>query len=219
MKVNFVEFTRFVSKYRGSLYTLLFLGFVDLSFFNNYLNFSRTTSKIRDTIPVLKTASEIATLEPIKPLKTDESLATVPKTSTRYIFGSSTAKASSAFHIANVVDVADPSVDAGNGIKRFNYKGANRFLYGHSTLAFSPLKRLYVGNTFTATLDGVTKTYRVEQRVVFNKASDLDNNAARRAALYTGKYNGSSYDLALMTCGNGSNDDSNFRLVLFANAI
>ena len=213
MKVNF---SKFVYLFRGQLYTLLFLGFIGLSFLNNSLNFSRNSSEILDAAPVSGTLAELPLIPEVAPVEI-EPLATVPRTSTPYLFGASTSRASSLFTIRNVEDVSDPSVDAGTGIKRYNYRGKNRFLYAHSNLAFAPIKTLYSGSTFSATLDGVTKTYRVVARVVFKK-SELDSNSGLRAAIYSAAYQGKKYDLALMTCGDGTNDDSNYRLVLFAYA-
>ena len=220
MSINFGKFARFVAKYRGAIYSFLLFVFIGLSFLNNYFNFTRKTSEILDAAPVLTTKSDLSALPLIDAKKTElintSYVASTPSTSTRYVFSNnSNSNQPTLFTISRVENVSDPSIDAGNGIKRYNYNGKNRFLYAHSTRAFAPIKHIYAGGRFTATLDGVTKTYRVERREVFAK-SDLDSNASLRASIYSASYRGKTYDLSLMTCGNGTNDDSNYRLVLFA---
>lgn len=118
------------------------------------------------------------------------------------------------FKITNPARVSDPSVDAGRGVKRYGAK----FLYGHSSLAFNRLKTLYEGDRFLVEMDGETVTYEVSRRVVLAK-STLDASSSLRSAIYGAAYRGQSYDLSLMTCGDGTNDDDSYRLILFVNRV
>ena len=118
------------------------------------------------------------------------------------------------FKITNPERVSDPSVDAGYGVKRYGAK----FLYGHSTLAFNRLKTLYEGDRFVVEMDGQTVTYQVSRRVVLSKAA-LDASSSLRSAIYGAAYRGQAYDLALMTCGDGTNDDESSRLILFVSRV
>lgn len=95
------------------------------------------------------------------------------------------------------------------------------FYYAHSNLAFAPVKNLYVGNIFTITDSTGTHTYEVAVRDVFEREY-LNSRAGKSAVtspLYKAKYYGTQYDISLMTCGDGTNDDSNYRLLIFANRI
>ena len=220
------------SNFSGALCSLLFLTLAGLTFLNHQLSFDIPASnKVRDAFDAAAPFTEVKKLD-IREIKTEIAssyVSGVPASSHYYASYSapsqSTAR-SAGFHINEPAVVNNPNVDAGYGVKRyidqrFGYIG--KFLYGHSTLAFSPLKTLYDGSQFTATINGVTSTYRVSGRYVYNKASQLDGSGAnnkRRDSIYRAKdESGNVHSLSLMTCGNGSNDDSNWRLVLFADAI
>ena len=220
------------SNFSGALCSLLFLTLAGLTFLNHQLSFDIPAStKVRDAFDVSLSLTELKKLD-IREIKTEIASTYASSVPTaNYYYASYSAPAAStsrstSFHINEPAVVNNPNVDAGYGVKRYidqkyGYKG--KFLYGHSTLAFSALKSLYVGSQFTATIDGVTSTYRVSARYVFNKASQLDGrgaNNSRRDRIYRAKDEDSNaHSLSLMTCGNGSNDDSNWRLVLFADAI
>ncbi|MBQ6571048.1 sortase [Candidatus Saccharibacteria bacterium] len=114
------------------------------------------------------------------------------------------------FYIINPEIIPDnatvlPAPD--DGIK--HYKS---LLYGHSLSDFDPIKYLSVGDLVSLTKNGITTLYRVSARNVYNKARDLDGvaNSVFRDKLYTA----SGHALNLMTCGDGTNDDSAYRLVL-----
>lgn len=209
-----------------SLMSFLVFAFAGLTFLCNQLNFNIPASrKVRDAADFTTPFSEVAKLEPRSAVKGIASTYTSAVPTAGYYtpasYTSFAGVSAQNFHIAEPTPVSNPAIDAGYGVMRYMGYGG-RFLYGHSSLAFSPIKSLYVGNTFTATIDGVTATYRVSQRYVFNKASDLDgtNNNARRTRIYSARdENNTRHSLALMTCGNGGNNDSNYRLVLFADAI
>lgn len=215
-----------IEKFSAPLGLVMFFALAGLTFLNNQLNFDIPASrKVRDAAGF---ATPFAEVEKISLRSGTKDLATsytsaVP-TAGYYAPASYSSFATAftgGFHIAEPTPVANPAVDAGYGIMRYTGYGG-RFLYGHSSLAFSPLKGLYPGSTFTATIDGVTATYRVSQRYVFNKATELDGvgNNARRTRIYSARDEaGTRHALALMTCGNGANNDSNYRLVLFADRV
>ena len=218
------------SKFSGALCSLLILTLVGLTFLNHQLSFDIPAStKVRDAFDMSAPFAETKKLD-VREIKAEIASTFVSSVPTASYYTSSSASSSRAsiasFHINEPAVVNNPNVDAGYGVKRYvdqKYGYNGKFLYGHSTLAFSPLKTLYVGSQFTATIDGVTSTYRVTGRYVYNKAGQLDGGGAnntRRDSIYRAKDDyGTAHSLSLMTCGNGSNNDSNWRLVLFADAI
>lgn len=121
------------------------------------------------------------------------------------------------------VDVANTAVPSGDHVNFYRSK----FLYGHnSSVIFGGLKNLGIGATFTITHAGVTSTYRVANRVIYqyeeagNGALRL-NNDGRNYFLGVVKAkdnNGVQYDVSLMTCHGVSygGDNATERLVLFA---
>lgn len=121
-----------------------------------------------------------------------------------------------------IVDVSDTAVNSGNHVNKFSSK----FLYGHNTAnVFGGLYNMSVGNTFSVTDDGVTKNYQVKAIVIYEKVNDytlrLDGKDIKMNIVAKARYNGTNYDLSLMTCYGTSygNGDASHRLVLFANAI
>ena len=208
-----------------SLMGALVFMLVGLTFLNNQLNFDiPSTSKIRDA------AGFIATFKEVEPLSVHEfssEIATsytsnVPATySASYSYTGANTYLANLFHINNPTPVSSPAVDAGYGVMRYTGYGG-RFLYGHSTLGFARIKTLYVGDTFTVTMDGETATYQVSARYVFSKAAELDGsgNNARRTRIYSAiDESGARHSISLMTCGNGWNNDDGYRLVLYADRI
>ena len=218
-----VIFERFSSQLCLGLVFIL----TGLAFLNTQLNFDIPASnKVRDAFDASTPFTEVEKLSLRSDTKAIATSYTSPVPAASYYAPAAyssvaSAPAATPFHIAEPTPVSNPSVDAGYGIMRYTGYGG-RFLYAHSSLAFHPLKSLYVGSTFTATIDGVTATYRVSQRYVFHKASQLDGSAnnARRTRIYSARdESGTRHSLALMTCGNGANNDSGYRLVLFADRI
>ncbi len=130
----------------------------------------------------------------------------------------------------NVYNVDSTALDAGNSVYRFinNAKGYDgRFLYGHnSNNVFGGLKNLSNGATFTVTLNNETVTYRIVEKVIFEKNQETGKLTLNGAGSYMNnvaraKYNGSQYDLSIMTCHGQSlgHGDATHRLVIFANRI
>ena len=196
-----------------SYYSILFLLFLGLAGLSSRYNFSLNHSTaIRDTSDFSTDLGEVAKINLDRKTESVATSFVAPATSS--VSPARTSSSPSSFVISNPSPVSDPSIDAGTGIKRYG----SRFLYGHSSLAFSPLKTLYVGDTLTVEINGEAKTYAVSRREVFSKAS-LDTNSALRSSIYSANFRGNSYDLALMTCGNGSNDDPTSRLVLFISQV
>ena len=126
----------------------------------------------------------------------------------------------------NIVDVNSTTVASGDHVNFYR----NKFLYGHNSSAiFGDLKNLSIGATFTITHDGVTSTYRIMNRVVYqyeetgNGALRL-NGDGRNYFLNTVRAkdnNDMQYAVSLMTCHGVSygGDNATERLVLFANKI
>ncbi|MBQ3464968.1 hypothetical protein IJH15_01965 [Candidatus Saccharibacteria bacterium] len=96
-----------------------------------------------------------------------------------------------------------------------------KFIYAHnSSNLFGSLSYLNYGEIFTITEGGVTRSYRVMDKVVYEKAANGLLNGSK-AVTKEVEYNANGYDISMMTCygtmyGNG---DASHRLVLFANAI
>ena len=130
--------------------------------------------------------------------------------------------------------VKDTRADAGNHVNMYCGSNAacNKFIYGHNSSAvFGNLKNLRVGvDTFTVTLNGVTSTYRIVNKVIYDYElggngalrlnGDISINYMNRTAKARDN-NNVQYDLALMTCHGQSLGSGNAtqRLVLFANKI
>lgn len=228
VKNIFAKFNQFfaeLANFSGPLGLVLVFALAGLTFLNNQLNFDIPAStRVRDAANLTGGFETIEKLD-LRELS-EKTISSVPVTSSGYSYNfayaapsyaTSYASAPAGFYIGEPTKVSSPAVDAGYGIMRYMSYGG-RFLYAHSSLAFSPLKSLYPGDTFTATIDGVTSTYVVRLREVYAK-STLDGNSALRSAIYSASYRGNSYSLALMTCGNGGNDDSSYRLILFADRV
>lgn len=211
-----------VSNFSGALCSLLFLALAGLTFLNHQLNFDIPASnKVRDAFEYGTAFSEVEKLD-IREIKNEIAtsyVSSVPVSGYHYA-ATTTNTSTSSFHIGEPTPVYDTDVDAGGGVMRYMTYGG-RFLYAHSTRAFNPIKYLYIGDTFTATIDGATSTYRIASRYVYNKANELDGKAnnQRRINIYTARDESGRHALSLMTCGNGSNNDGNFRLVLYADKI
>ncbi len=130
----------------------------------------------------------------------------------------------------NIYNVDSTALDAGNSVYRFinNAKGYDgRFFYGHnSNNVFGGLKNLSNGATFTVTLNNETVTYRIVEKVIFEKNQEtgkltLNGAGSHMNNVARAKYNGSQYDLSIMTCHGQSlgHGDATHRLVIFANRI
>ena len=130
--------------------------------------------------------------------------------------------------------VNDTRADAVNHVNMYCGSNAacNKFIYGHNSSAvFGNLKNLRVGvDTFTVTLNGVTSTYRIVNKVIYDYElggigalrlnGDMSINYMNRTAKARDN-NTVQYDLSLMTCHGQSLGSGNAteRLVLFANKI
>lgn len=137
-------------------------------------------------------------------------------------------------HTISMTIVNDTRADAGNHVNMYCGSNAacNKFIYGHNSSAvFGNLKNLRVGvDTFTVTLNGVTSTYRIVNKVIYDYElggigalrlnGDTSINYMNRTAKARDN-NNVQYDLSLMTCHGQSLGSGNAtqRLVLFANKI
>ena len=120
-------------------------------------------------------------------------------------------------HTVSIVNVSSTAVDAGNHVNRFREK----FLYGHNSSAvFGGLVNLNEGGRFTVRINGVTKTYAVVEKVIYEKASAtslrLNGKDYSMSAIVKGR---GKYNMVLMTCYGVSygNGDASHRLVIYAN--
>ena len=120
-----------------------------------------------------------------------------------------------------IQETSSTSADAGTHVNKYGAK----FLYGHnSSVVFGGLQNLPVGATFSVTLNGQTKTYQIAQKVTFEKNNGLlqlggDGNFMN--AVVNASFDGSSYDLSIMTCAGTSlgHGDATHRLVVFAKIV
>ncbi len=124
-------------------------------------------------------------------------------------------------------------IDAGNEVGLYG----SHFLYGHNTSnVFGGLQNLGIGDRFTVTLDGVTRTYQIVNsdletkshfegetvhKTVLSGVTVLTKMKVMRAITAYGEYEGRYYDYILMTCAGTSygNGDASHRLILMANAV
>lgn len=126
-------------------------------------------------------------------------------------------------HSIRVEYTDSTAVDAGGVVKMYK----NKFFYGHNSgSVFGFLSSVSVGTTFTVTYNGVTTTYRVSNKIEYEKSSatTLSKNGVTYKMSHIA--NGYSTDevrhsIALMTCSGTSygNGDASHRLVLFADKI
>ncbi len=123
----------------------------------------------------------------------------------------------------DIVDVASTIIDAGNHVNKYG----DKFLYGHNSAAvFGGLQNLSVGSTFSVTYNGSTNTYRITNIVIFEKNQESGNLQFNGAGSYMNavakaRFQGTGYDLSIMTCHGTvyDNRDATHRLVIFANRI
>ena len=124
-------------------------------------------------------------------------------------------------------------IDAGNQVGLYG----KHFLYGHNaTNVFGGLSGMNIGDRFTVTLNGVTKTYQVvnydlqtkshfeEEVTVETKLTGVrvvTTMKMMKAITAYGEYDGIRYDYILMTCAGTSygNGDASHRLILMANEV
>ena len=123
----------------------------------------------------------------------------------------------------DIVDVASTTIDAGNHVNKYG----DKFLYGHNSAAvFGGLQNLSAGSTFTVTNNGNTASYTIAKIVIFEKDQDsgnleLDGAGSYMNAVAKARFQGTGYDLSIMTCHGTiyGNRDASHRLVIFANRI
>ena len=128
---------------------------------------------------------------------------------------------------------SDTMIDAGHQAALYG----NHFIYGHNTAdVFGGLAGMRIGDYFTVTLDGVTRTYQVVnsdlrtkkhfegdiiRRTNVSGMTVLTKMKIMKAITAYGEYNGGHYDYILMTCAGTSygNGDASHRLILMANQV
>lgn len=114
---------------------------------------------------------------------------------------------------------SDTRINAGSMVARYingsKYRG--QFYYGHnSAQVFGGLANLSVGSTFTINLDGTDYQYRIAK--IETVAND-DTLASNMKKVASGKdYNGTQYDVTLMTCAGTPYGDGNatHRTIVYA---
>lgn len=214
---------RIFQRYPSLFCSLALFGSFALAGLNQQLNLNLPSSaKVRDEVDF---STAFATAEKLDIRAGTKEIASsftaqVPTAGYSYSYSYAASAASvTSFHIDEPVASSDLTYILDWSPMRFmNYGG--RFLYGHSSTVFSPLKSFGKDSTFTATIDGVTSTYVIRARYEYSKA-ELNGNSGLRTAIYAARdpYTNERHSLSLMTCGNGSNDDSNYRLVFFADRV
>lgn len=207
---------------------ILFSSFVGI-FFNPELPFASDTVAFTDlsgateTVIVKEEAPVIIETPEVVETPAPSAIKSAPSASTKEVIKSQPAnRIDIAGRSLEIVDVSDTAVNSGNHVNKFSSK----FLYGHNTAnVFGGLYNMSVGNTFSVTDDGVTKNYQVKAIAIYEKVNDytlrLEGKDIKMNIVAKARYNGTNYDLSLMTCYGTSygNGDASHRLVLFANAI
>ena len=142
-------------------------------------------------------------------------------TSTTTSYSSET-RANSISILGRTIDIfvsSDTRINAGSMVARYingsKYRG--QFYYGHnSAQVFGGLANLSVGSTFTINLDGTDYYYRIAK--IETVAND-DTLASNMKKVASGKdYNGTQYDVTLMTCAGSPYGDGNatHRTIVYA---
>lgn len=214
---------RIFHRYPSIFCSLALFGFFALAGLNQQLNLNLPSSvKVRDEVDfstAFATAEKLDIRAGTKEIASSF-MAQVPTAGYSYTYAAPAASAATtSFHISEPVASGNLEYILDWSPMRFTSYGG-RFLYGHSSTVFSPLKAFYSGSTFTATIDGVTSTYVIRARYEYTKA-ELNGNSGLRTAIYAARdpYSNVRHSLSLMTCGNGNNDDGNYRLVFFADKV
>ena len=107
--------------------------------------------------------------------------------------------------------------------ENLNYSSIYRtgkFIYAHnSSNLFGNLKNLNYDDIFTITEAGVTRTYQVMDKAVYEKAENGYLNGSRSLTKAV-EIGANGYDISIMTCSGAMyrNGDVSHRLVVFANA-
>lgn len=107
-------------------------------------------------------------------------------------------------------------LDCGNSICK-----TDKLLYAHNSAnLFGNLNSIANGEIFTVTENGVVKSYRVAEKVVYEKNADgqLNNNPYLMGNIVKSAM---GHSIALMTCTGTSygNGDASHRLVVYADAV
>ena len=108
--------------------------------------------------------------------------------------------------------------------ENLNYSSIYRtgkFIYAHnSSNLFGNLKNLNYDDIFTITEAGVTRTYQVMDKAVYEKAENGYLNGSRSLTKAV-EIGANGYDISIMTCSGTMhrNGDASHRLVVFANAV
>lgn len=110
----------------------------------------------------------------------------------------------------NLVLTDNTSVDAGVNVMK-----SGRLMWAHNNTAFNNIKNLKIGDTFSVTIDGVTKNYKVAANPIDGKAGVaakvIDVNRGELYHERIGNFfmvalkNGWTHDLVLMTCAGVGN--------------
>lgn len=220
MKV--IKKTAVVRRYYTSLLAfLLALGLVPASFISNGVQ-AEAETKVAEVNPEYTPnfRDELTELAPSMMEIANDYVATPDSI---YIAGNDIP----IFHSSNTM------IDAGNEVGLYG----SHFLYGHNTAhVFGGLRYLGVGDRFTVTLDGVTRTYQIMNTDTREK-SYFEGSFYRQkkmpgmvvfepvrvmnAITSNGEYQGQYYDYIIMTCAGTSygNGDASHRLILMANEI
>lgn len=110
---------------------------------------------------------------------------------------------------------------AGGNLSYSDIYRTGKFIYGHNSAALlGNLASLNIGEIFTVTEGGVTRSYRVADKVVYEKAANGYLNGSYNLT-YQVEINANGHSLSLMTCTGTPlpGGDATHRLVVFADAV
>lgn len=219
MKVIFEHiFEQYFKRFSSSAFSILLMGFLALSFLS--INTNLIASKKTEIRDVASFTSKLDEKEKLSLNKSESTIASnfapsVPRTSSSvassYTNTSPGNGSLSYYNIVNPRSTGDCSYIAPNETGALSCNGGN-FFFGHSHYAFSWIRYIGEGETFSVTRNGATETYRVARKI-----SMPLNEVERyyRSISQSLMYRGETYSAILMTCGRGD-DDNNYRTFVFA---
>ena len=171
--------------------------------------------------PEFLMASDSITISDLEQSAVTETIISVPETSIVKTATAKNAEVKTAMKITteenlikfawgaqNLVFSDTAKTESGNNVVK-----VNKMIYAHDYTKFGNIVKLKIGDTFSLTVNGVTKKYSVTANPIDGKAGvKLDVIDAKKGELYHKKVgeiytsaieNGWKHDLALLTCYNG----------------
>ncbi|MBQ2638265.1 hypothetical protein IJF89_01130 [Candidatus Saccharibacteria bacterium] len=199
--------------------SLVLFGLCALAGLNRQLNLTLPKdAKVRDKVTIASAVFEPATKLDIRTGSTNISSSSpttkVPATS----YSTPASYATSGFSIVNPAATTSSSYISPSETRVLNYK--SKFFFGHSTGPLNWVKSASTGDILTVIRGGITERYQIIKKQTLPLASV---QTVYLSISESASYRGATYDLALMTCGDGTfgshGNDNNYRTFLFANRI